>query len=303
MPRILLTGATGFIGRHCIEPLTARGWEVVAVTSQPAAGRPEREGVVWRQADLLDPAEPARLIAETKPEALLHLAWRLVAGSVENYRWTRASLQLAMEFAEQGGRRAVMAGSCAEYDWQATQPLTEDSVRRPATPYGLCKNALGELFESYRNEIVLSAAWARIFFVYGPGEAENRLVASIVRSLLAGEPAETTHGEQQRDYLFVGDLADALAALVDSDLTGPINIASGRTVRLKELVREIGRQLGREELLRLGAIAAHPDEAAEVSANVARLTGELDWQPRLDHTEGLARTIAWWRQRGERVTA
>lgn len=303
MPRILITGATGFIGRHCVAPLVARGWEVVAVTSRPVDGLEEREGVLWRQADLLDPVEPARLIAATKPEALLHLAWRLVAGSVENYRWTRASLQLAMEFAEQGGRRAVMAGSCAEYDWRAEQPLAEASLRRPATPYGLCKKALGELFESYRAEVALSAAWARIFFVYGPGEAQNRLVASIVRSLLAGNPAEATHGEQMRDYLYVGDLADALAALVDSDVTGPINIASGRTVRLKELAREVAQQIGHRDLLRLGAIAAHPDEAPEVAADVTRQTDELHWRPRFDHAEGLARTITWWRDRGERATA
>jgi len=299
MPRILLTGATGFIGHHCIAPLIERGWEVVAVTSGPVADLPEQPGVLWHQADLLDPAAPAELIAETKPEAMLHLAWRLLAGSVENYRWARASLQLAMEFAEQGGRRAVMAGSCAEYDWNAEQPLGEASQRHPATPYGLCKNALGELFESYRQEVSLSAAWARIFFVYGPGEGPNRLVASIVRSLLAGEPAETTHGEQLRDYLYVEDLGDALAALVGSSLTGPVNIASGRTVRLKELVRQVGRQLGREDLLRFGAIAAHPEEAAEVSADITRLTDELDWRPRFDHAEGLKRTIASWRARAE----
>ena len=303
MPRILLTGATGFIGRHCIEPLTARGWEVVAVTSRPVGELPDRAGVFWHQADLLDPSTPAELIAKTKPEAMLHLAWHLVAGSVENYRWTRASLQLAMEFAERGGRRAVLAGSCAEYDWTAAQPLTEDSVRRPATPYGLCKNALGDLLESYRKEIGLSAAWARVFFVYGPGEAHNRLVASIVRSLLAGRPAQTTHGKQLRDYLFVGDLADALAALVGSPLAGAINVASGRTVRLEDLVREIARQLGRDELLRFGAIEAHPEEAPEVSADVTRLVDELGWQPRFDHAEGLAQTIAWWRESSEQVTA
>ncbi|MCZ6727259.1 MAG: NAD(P)-dependent oxidoreductase, partial [Acidobacteria bacterium] len=292
----LLTGATGFIGRHCIEPLNRRGWEVIGVTSD-AAEPPETDGVSWHRADLLDPAVPAELIRETRPEGLLHLAWQLTAGSVDNFHWARASLQLLMEFAQQSGRRAVMAGSCAEYDWGAEQPLGEDSPRRPATPYGVCKNALGELVESYRTEVGLSAAWARIFFLYGPGEAENRLVASVTRSLLAGEPARSTHGEQLRDYLYVEDLADALARLVDSDVRGPINVAAGRSVRLKELVEEIARQLDRRELVELGAIEARADEAPEVSADVSRLAQELDWQPRFDHAAGLERSIAWWRQR------
>ena len=303
MSRILLTGATGFIGRHCIQPLVDRGWEVVAVTSRPIADLPERPGVLWRQADLLDPAAPAPLLAETRPDALLHLAWRLVAGSVENYRWTRASLQLLMEFAESGGRRAVFAGSCAEYDWHGPQPLSEDSARRPATPYGLCKNALGELFEGYRREVGLSAAWARIFFVYGPGEAATRLVPSVVRALLAGQPAETTHGKQLRDYLYVGDLAEALATLVDGDLAGAINIASGRSVALGEIVREIARQMSREDLPRFGAIAAHPEEAAEVTADVSRLHDAVDWRPRVELGEGLERTIAWWRTQAEGMDA
>jgi nucleoside-diphosphate-sugar epimerase len=296
MPRILLTGATGFIGRHCIEPLRQRGWEIIAVTSDTAE-LAEEDGVSWHRANLLDPGVPAELIHQTRPDALLHLAWTLVAGSVENFRWTRAGLHLLMEFTEQGGRRAVMAGSCAEYDWGVEQPLSEASPRRPATPYGVCKNALGELAESYRTEVGLSAAWARIFFLYGPGESENRLVASVIRALLAGSPALSTHGEQLRDYLYVEDLADALASLVDSELLGPINVASGSSVRLKELIEEIAGQLDKRELVQLGAIEAHADEAPEVSADVSRLRQELGWHPRFDHAKGLECSIAWWRRR------
>lgn len=292
-----MTGAGGFVGRHCLEPLRRRGWEVIAVTSGGARDGAFPAGIDWRRADLLDPATPARLIAETGPQALLHLAWSLSAGSVENYRWARASLQLLTEFAEAGGRRAVLAGSCAEYDWTAEQPLAEDSPRRPATPYGVCKNALGDLAESYRREVGLSAAWGRIFFLYGPGEAENRLVASVIRALLAGEPAQATHGRQLRDYLYVEDLAEALAALVASEVQGPINLASGRSVELRTLIQEAARQLDRQRLVRLGAIAARDDEAPEVSADVSRLRAELDWSPRFDHAEGLARSIAWWKSR------
>jgi nucleoside-diphosphate-sugar epimerase len=297
VPRILVTGAGGFVGRHCLEPLRRRGWEVIAVSSRADRGERGRQGVDWRCADLLDPATPARLVAETGPDALLHLAWSVSATSVDNYNWSRASLQLLTDFVDAGGRRAVLAGSCAEYDWQAAQPLSEDSPRRPATPYGVCKNALGELVESYRREIGLSAAWARIFFLYGPGEGSNRLVASVIRALLAGEPALSTHGRQLRDYLYVEDLGEALAALVDADLLGPVNVASGRSVRLLELIEEVARQIGRPDLVRLGAREAPAGEAPEVRADVGRLRRELGWAPGYDHSEGLARSVQWWKAR------
>jgi len=296
VPRILLTGATGFIGRHCIEPLRSSGWQVLAVTSAAVDELPAAEGLSWHRADLLDPRAPAELIAQTRPDALLHLAWHLAASSVENYRWARASLQLLMAFAEAGGRRAVLAGSCAEYDWLQEQPLDEQSRRRPATDYGISKNALGELVEGYRTILGLSAAWARVFFLYGPGEAETRLVASVIRALLAGEPARSTHGNQLRDYLYVEDVAGALVKLVDSELEGAINIASGRSVRLRDLIAEVATQLDRQQLVELGAIAAHEHEAPEVSADVTRLRRELDWQPAFDHRQGIARSIAWWRR-------
>lgn len=299
MPTILLTGATGFIGRHCVEPLRQRGWDVIAVTSGDISPMPEAEGVSWEQADLLAPGEAARLVKRTSPESLLHLAWKLAAGSTDNYHWTRASLELLLAFAEAGGRRAVLAGSCAEYDWMGPQPLAEGSSRRPATNYGLCKNALGELVESFRLETGLSAAWARLFFLYGPGEAPGRLVASVVRSLLAGEEAKTSHGAQLRDYLYVEDAADALAALVSSEVEGPINVAAGASIRLKQLISRAASQLDAEGLVRLGAIEAHPEEAPEVSAEVDRLRSELVWQPRFSHSEGMARTIEWWRAKME----
>ena len=302
MPRILLTGATGFIGRHCIAPLRSSGWQVLAVTSGTVDELPCNEGLSWHRADLLDPRAPAELIAQTRPDALLHLAWHLAASSVENYRWARASLELLMAFAEAGGRRAVLTGSCAEYDWLQSQPLDEQSRRRPATDYGVSKNALGELVEGYRTSCGLSTAWARLFFLYGPGEAETRLVASVIRALLADQPARSTHGNQLRDYLYVEDVAGALVQLVASEIEGPINIASGRSVRLRDLIAEAATQLDRQQLVELGAIAAHEHEAPEVSAEVKRLHRELEWQPAFDHRQGIARSIAWWRQQMARAS-
>jgi nucleoside-diphosphate-sugar epimerase len=142
----------------------------------------------------------------------------------------------------------------------------------------------------------LASAWARIFFIYGPHEHPDRLVAAVVRSLLAGEPARTSHGRQVRDYLFVEDVADALVRLLESDVTGPINIASGQAITLRDIIFQIGRQTGRSDLIQLGAIPQATTDAPIVVADTSRLTAELDWQPRWDLAQGIEKTIAWWRQ-------
>ncbi len=291
--RILLTGATGFLGRQAIEPLRRRGWQVHALTS--GATPTDEEGLLWHRHDLLTPGSAARAIDEIGPQAMLHLAWHVAASGAENFAWTRATLELLEAFEQGGGERAVGIGSCAEYDWTASQPLSEDSPLVPATPYGVAKHACAQAFLGLAAETGLSAAWGRVFFVYGPGEAPRRLVPAVIRALLAGEPARTTHGEQLRDYLFAPDLGEAMAALVDARTTGAINLASGTSIPLRALVEEAARQLGREELIELGAVEAHPDEAPEVSADVTRLLAEVAWQPRTSLTDGIARSIEWWR--------
>ncbi len=264
---------------------------------EPGAGA---DGIVWHRCDLLQPGAATRLAADVKAASLVHLAWHVEASGVENYRWVGASLELVDAFRDHGGRRALVAGSCAEYDWSAPQPLGEGARRRPATAYGIAKDALYRAFEGYCAETGLSGVWGRIFFVYGPGEPERRLVPTVVRALLAGEPARTSHGRQLRDYLYVADLAAAVVATVDSEVTGAINLASGDALALRDLIGVIADQLDGRDHLAIGAIEARPDEAAEVRADVTRLRDAVGWRPGTSIDDGVAETIAWWRRRAAR---
>jgi nucleoside-diphosphate-sugar epimerase len=295
MTRVLLTGASGFIGRHCVPLLLARGYEVHAATSQaPSAAR----GVCWHQADLLDAAQVAALLAAVQPTHLLHLAWYAVPGeywtSPQNFRWVQASLALLEAFARQGGRRVVAAGTCAEYDWRYGLCAEDVTPLAPATPYGVCKHALQTMLASFAEQAGLSAAWGRIFFLYGAGEHPARLVASVIGALLRREPARCTHGEQVRDFLYVEDVAAAFVELLGGDVCGPVNVASGIPVRLKEIVQTIGAMVGREELIQLGVVPAPPGEPPVLLADTRRLREEVGWRPTYDLATGLAETIRWW---------
>ncbi len=298
MRRVLVTGAGGFIGGHCLKALAGRSEEIHAVSSRPGNVGTD---VRWHQADLLDSAATAELVREVQPSHLLHMAWfsghRSIYTSPENNRWIPASLHLVQEFYDAGGVRAVLGGTCAEYDWSEGVCSENRTPLRPATTYGAAKVALFRAFEELLESSGRSGAWGRIFFLYGPAEPETRLLASVIRSLLAGEPALCSHGEQRRDYLYVGDVADALVSLLASEVTGAVNIGSSEAPRVKDLVLAAARRLEREELVRFGAIEASADEAPLVKAEVGRLVGEVGWHIRYGHNQGLERTIRYWRER------
>ncbi len=297
MNRVLVTGARGFVGSHCLAPFIAQGFEVHAVSTRPVES--DHEKVIWHRADLLDRTQIGPLLDETCPTHLLHLAWIATPGvlysSMHNFSWVHSSMTLAEEFARVGGRRMVVAGSCYEYDQryglchESRTPTNSDTI------YGTCKNALQQLLSAFCEETEVSFAWPRVFFLYGPNEHPQRLVSSVICSLLKGEQARCSHGGQLRDYLYVEDVAEALTVMTAGNISGPVNIGRGAPHTLREIVECIAAQVGSPDLLALGALPARPNEVPLVLADTARIRGELNWQPRFSLEEGVARTIAWWR--------
>ena len=297
MTKALLTGASGFIGRHCIPLLQERGYEVHAITSM-SIQRPS-SGIFWHQLDLLDTQQLIDIVSSVKPTHLVHLAWYAVPGefwcSEKNYAWVSASLRLIEEFARHGGQRVVMAGSCAEYDWR--YGYCSESLTPPAqnSIYGSCKHALYLLFQSYCETFDISGAWARIFSVYGPHEHPSRLVASVINSLIRGSPAPCTSGDQIRDYLHVVDVAKAFVMLLDGAVTGAVNIGSGKPVSVESIVCTIADCLGRQDLLRIGAINRQVKEPPLIVADNQRLVNEVSWTPAYNIESGIADTTAFWK--------
>jgi nucleoside-diphosphate-sugar epimerase len=312
--RVLVSGAGGFIGRWSVPALLRLGYEVHAVVSRNG-GRdvPEQlRGARIHSADLLDDSSIDALTSEVRASHLLHFAWIATPGlywnSADNFRWLAASERLLRSFRAHGGRRVMMAGSCAEYDWsrvevcdELSSPLaktkTTPSTAAGASAYAACKIAMQRILDDFGRQEHLSTAWGRIFFQFGPHEHPARLVPSVICDLLLNRAALCSHGRQVRSYLHVADVGAAFAAVLDSDLEGPVNIGSDERVALAELVGLIGRQIGRPELLRLGARPAPPGEPSLLVPDIRRLRDEARWRPRFTLNEALTDTIAWWRGR------
>ncbi|TRW14872.1 NAD-dependent epimerase/dehydratase family protein [Glacieibacterium frigidum] len=280
MKRVLVTGGGGFIGRETLGPLRALGFEV------DAPGRAEL--------DLLN-GDPAAWFAAHPASHLLHLAWDATPGKFwtapSNLDWVAASLRLVRAFAVSGGTRAVVAGSCAEYDWgHATLDETRTPLR-PATLYGTAKANLFELLDKAAPGLDLSFAWGRVFFPYGPDEAAGRLLPDVIDGIAQGRRVAVSDGTQSRDFMHVEDVGAAFATLLAGDVTGAVNIASGTTTPVREVILTAAAHAGDASLLDWGARARQASEPQYMAAATARLHA-TGFVPRWPLADGLADTVA-----------
>jgi nucleoside-diphosphate-sugar epimerase len=278
--RVLVTGATGFIGRHIPALLQARGFEVHAAARNPSV---LAAGITGHGVDLLRQDEARRLIADLRPAIIIHAAWYVAHGrfwtAPENADWLEASTAFAAYAAEAGTRRFVGLGTCAEYANEAgddAYPWPESRRIAPATPYGEAKAALARrLAEMAEGRARFSFAWARLFHLFGPGENPARLVPSIMIALREGREARCSSGRPVRDFISTPSCAAALAALAISDVQGPVNIASGAPITIAAMARLVAQISGRPYLLRLGALEDRPNEAPYMVAHTGRLRREV----------------------------
>lgn len=298
MNKVIVTGASGFIGSHCLPLLVSDGYEVHAITSR--AIPPEGTNVTWHSLNLLDFERIQELFFKVRPTHLLHLAWITEHGaywnSIENFDWFKAGISILQKFTEAGGERIVMAGTCAEYDLRYGFCSERITPLYPHSVYGSCKNSLQHLIASFCSQTGLSWAWGRIFFLYGPGENPSRLVPSVINALLRNQVARCTQGEQTRDYLYVKDVAGAFVKMLGSRIVGPFNIASGRAVTVRDMVNAIAGQIGRTDLIQFGGLAEKKDEPPVILADTRRLSQEIGWKPEYNLNEGLAETISYWKK-------
>ena len=303
MKTVLVTGATGFIGRHVLEPLVRKGFDVHGVyRAKIPENIPDKLSVTWHKANLLNGNDINNVFGSVSPACLLHLAWDVTPGSylesTNNFNWLNSSLHLLREFAESGGVRAVCAGTCIEYDVRYGYCIENLTPTAPSTYYGSCKHYLQSIGEKYADKMCFEFAWGRIFQPYGPYEYPARLVPSVILSLLKDEPARCTHGDQVRDFLYIADVADAFVALLDSEVTGNVNIGSGEPVSIKEMVIQIAQCLGKEDDVQFGAFPERENEPPFMVADTGRLKKEVQWRRRYSLEKGVMETISWWEKRG-----
>lgn len=305
---IIITGGTGFLGRYIVEALVGREFIVHifsrAVTQETVSELAKRYGTAVRthRVDLHDTEKVASLVKRIRASYMLHAAWDTRHGifwnSPENLDWIVSSKLLLQAFIEAGGRRFVGVGTCAEYDWEARELLFAEGATKllPATMYGQSKLAFRKSLVTLSQHHSISSAWGRLFLVFGPQEGPKRFVSSAITSLLRGEQFLASTGDQIRDFSDVRDIAAGFVALLESQVTGDVNIASGEARTVSSVLMAIAEQLGRSDLVKLGARVRPAGEPQRLVASVERLRKEVRWKPATPFEERLTQTIEWWKE-------
>ena len=296
---VLVTGASGFIGSYVVEALAAKGIETHAVARKlPKA---IRDGVSWHQVDLLSPGDGVAMMRALRPKRWIHLAWVTEPGvyweSEKNPDWLSASLNLLNAFVNANGQHVVMAGTCAEYDWRNSTCVEDVTPIRATSLYSVSKLALWQVASRLASNAGLSFAWARLFNLYGPGEASQRVVAAMVQAALRKQNLQLGHGEQVRDFLYVSDAAQALVKLSTEGVTGAYNVASGAPVTPRRIAQVIDEQIGGTGGFEFGARPLNSNEPASLVADLTRIRRMTNWVPSTSLADGISLSIDWWRKR------
>lgn len=276
--RVLLTGATGLIGKEAIEPLQNSGFEVFA---------PGLE-----EFNLFNELSVNSFLENVKPEYLLHFAWFTGEGYLEselNYDFLNSSVNLLEKFIKNGGKRAVFSGTCFEYDF-CDKPIKETQSLNPKSIYAQCKNELRVNAEKIAEKYDISFAWGRIFYVYGKNEAENRLGGALATKLAKNEVVTINSAQLQRDYVYSKDIARAFVAILNSDIRGSINISKNNGMTLEDFALEYAKQLGKENYLNIKY--ENSTQSLKIIGDNARLTKELGFKFKYNHTQAVAEILS-----------
>lgn len=294
MKKVLLTGATGFIGSKVTAELLERGYELHALVWPEVHA--DNTGLIQHKMNVLDAAAVDAFLVENHFENLIHLAWfvgKKCHVSDLNLDWVAASLNLLKSFQKYGGKKFVGAGTCSEYEYKYGY-LTEDvTPTNPGTLYGNGKHAVYELAKIFCQQNDIDFKWPRIFNLYGPNEKPQRLMPSVINSCLNGEDVKVSDCLKFQDYLHVEDTARGIVDVFESDVQGAVNICSGKPVQLRYIVNKIAELTDFKGKILWGAVpAAFGDDL--VVGNNEKLKS-IGWTPKYTLDEGLKATIDWWK--------
>jgi nucleoside-diphosphate-sugar epimerase len=237
--KIAVTGATGFVGRHVVDELEQRDLHATLVSRSPLAlpTRASRPSIV--ALDLADPPDdPFDVIG--RPDVLIHLAWGGLSnyGSLHHYETELPSHYRFLKTLVVGGlRNLVVTGTCLEYG-MLSGALDETIEAQPVSPYGYAKNALRIQLEFLQGLVPFNLTWARLFYLYGSGQASSSLIPQLESAVARGDRVfNMSGGEQLRDYSSVTEVADHIVSLALAAADhGIVNVCSGQPVRVRSLV-------------------------------------------------------------------
>jgi UDP-glucose 4-epimerase len=293
--RVLITGASGFIGNVLCERLAQRGAEIHAVSRFPQ--REALNKIRWWQGDLSRQSDAEMICLSASPDFIFHLAGHPVAKRGLDQVWPTFSsncltaLNILSQSVQRRCRRIVIAGSLEE-------PDSCDGYASPSSPYAASKWVSSTYARMFHQLYQLPVVIGRIFMTYGPRQQDfNKLIPYTIMCLLRGEAPQISSGNRPVDWIYVDDLADGLIRLAEAEGAegATIDLGSGSLVSIRDVVSRLCRIVGTGLQPLYGARPERPMEQVRV-ANVRDTWERIYWKPRTQLENGLCQTVAWYKQ-------
>lgn len=302
MKRVLITGASGFVGAAVTRELVRQGRDVAALL-RPTSDTRRIEAQLGKiqviRGDLRGLDVVAPQIRSFRPEAVLHLGWEGVKGSERNAPVQAdnvpASVSLYQLSEECGAQTFVGMGSQAEYG-PASGKLDESARTQPTTVYGAAKLSTCLLLERTAAASGRSFSWLRLFSSYGPGDDPSWLLQYLARSLLTRQRPALTAAQQVWDYIHVDDVAGAVIAAMDSKVHGVFNLGSGQAHKLEHIITTLRDLIDPALPLGFGELPYRPDQVMHLEADISKLTAATGWVPTIALDAGLQQVVSWLRE-------
>ena len=294
--KVLITGATGFVGQWTTKALLDRGHEVYAVSRVFSNGANEK--VNWIVGNLDDLSFIENVLSDMSFDSLIHLAWEGLPNYSEenclkNFKMTKELFELARRHLKGS---VISTGSCWEYESRFGEQSEQSTLGTTGGSFLGVKNALRFLGESLCKEAGIAFYWMRLFFVYGPGQREGALMPSIFNALLSDRELPIRNPNNANDFIYVEDVAAAICEVMEKQPAACcFNVSSGKSVRVGDivsLVKDVS-----EKVLDLTKINSSPIEASQdFWGSNERMKSELSWSPHFDLKKGISKTFQVYKE-------
>ena len=294
--KILITGATGFLGAHLVRRLEREAVQM-ALLIRPG-------GNLWRINPLPKNATvvagsmqqlPIDAIGKFAPDTIIHAAWQGVTNQHRDDPAQKDNLAPTVTLVDIGCKHFIGLGSQAEYG-PLNKKISETDSGKPTTLYGRAKLDACIATQKLCAERGIKWSWLRVFSTYGPMEDLSWMIPYLIRELLAGKKPSLTACEQKWDYLFGPDAADAIWSVAETKAEGLFNLGSGRAESLRKIVETLRDTVDPKLPLGIGEVPYRPDQVMHLEADISKLTKATGWMPASSLEDGLKQTVAWHRQ-------
>jgi UDP-glucose 4-epimerase len=301
--RILITGSSGFIGTNLLISLKSQNYDIAVIDR---SHNTKFENVTNYIGDICDYSFVEKTILDFQPNKVFHLAgYKNRSSNIEEVSLSlkvnlMGTLNLYQALTKVSTLESIITlGTTDEYGIHNSS-FIESSIENPISPYGFGKLCGTQLAQFFNRSFNLPVIILRPTIAYGPYQANDMFIPSLISTLISNSDFKMTEGKQLRDFIYISDLVDAMLLISESqNYNGEIfNIGSGDSLKLREVASTIAKDLNKEHFLKIGSIPYRSNEVMKYMTSIDKVKNKFGWKPKIDFKKGIELTVKHYRDNG-----